>query len=88
MDNSAAYYQARYEALVKEIFPFRKFVAFLAQCHPHGGLSKTQILRMADRINNGGQWNNDHIVLGEKTAIEVLLDEIALLKKEKTHETN
>lgn len=58
------------------------FVAMLANQHPAGGLSKAQILRMADRLMHGGRWEQDHVVLEEKTALEMAQERIVGLESQ------
>jgi hypothetical protein len=53
----------------------------LANQHPAGGLTKALILRMADRLMAGGRWEQDHVVLDEKTALEVAQERIAELER-------
>lgn len=56
------------------------FVSMLASQHPAGGLTKAQILRMADRLMAGGRWEQDHVVLDGKTALEAAQERIAELE--------
>lgn len=59
------------------------FVVWLSQRHEHDGLTKSQIIRMAARMDVGGKWQDDHVKFDGRTAIEALDAEIAALKLER-----
>lgn len=63
--------------------PLHAFVLWLSQRHAHDGLTKGQIIHMADRIVTGGKWQDDHVRFDGRTAMEVLEAENEALRQER-----
>ncbi len=58
------------------------FISFLANRHPADGLTKAQIIRMADRLTHGGTWDGEKVVLEERTPLEMAQERILALEGE------
>lgn len=57
------------------------FITFLANRLPSDGLTKAQILRMADRLMHGGTWREDHVVTDVRTPLELAQERILELER-------
>lgn len=67
---------------VREITKNDEFIAFLANRHPADGLTKAQILRMADKLMHGGTWDGEKVVLDVRTPLEMAQGRILELEAE------
>lgn len=74
---------------------YQEFVKFLANRHDADGLSKSQIVRMADRLVHDGEWKDEHVVRdGETTSgvaqrkIDALEIKIVTLEKSLSNSTS